>query len=121
MTFEDVEQEAAAKQRAYDSLQAKASTSGSNHEKGRPPCTLCCAMCQCANCLLLKRALLARNSTISRYPSLSWRPALLSISSLSNEDIAGLPDSGEFLSVGKERVGRLGGANGGSEGGGVRR
>lgn len=34
MTFEDVEQEAAAKQRAFDSQQAKASTSGSSHEKG---------------------------------------------------------------------------------------
>lgn len=34
MSFEDVEQEAAAKQRAYDSQQAKASTSGSSHEKG---------------------------------------------------------------------------------------
>ena len=41
MTFEDVEQEAAAKQRAFDSQQAKASTSGSTHEKGGAPCTMC--------------------------------------------------------------------------------
>lgn len=34
LTFEDVQQEAAAKQRAFESQQAKASTSGSGVEKG---------------------------------------------------------------------------------------
>jgi hypothetical protein len=42
LTFEDVQQEAAAKQRAFDSQQAKASTSGSGAEKGAAS-TLTCA------------------------------------------------------------------------------
>lgn len=36
LTFEDVQQEAAAKQRAFESQQAKVSTSGSGLEKGAP-------------------------------------------------------------------------------------